>query len=604
MNVKHESLADIPLIIEFCYRLNLQHLIDTHLVAHKNQEGLSNGQLIIGWIAHILTQNNHCKSPVAEWAKKHKMTLQSLFNMETSDIDFEDGRLGRLLKKLSNDTVWHDIESSFYKDSFSILELNTKAPESFKKNTSVESPIIKTIKIDATTAYGHHEVIEEGIMQRGWSKDNRPDLPQLKIMVSVEGNTGFQIASDIVPGNQNDDVLYIPILERTRKIVDSVGCLMCGDCKMAALNIRANIVNNKEFYLTPLPLHKNAKELLKKLVDEVVDGEQQVELIFDVDDKNVTRIIGAGFETTRKQSCLVAGNLIEWDERVLLVKSYDHAKHQLNLFYHSIEKKKKELCKLESKLSSSIKEAEKELLKKIDKIKKDNDLFGLFSFKIDVIGCDREVKRSEKRNGVTRNGSFIVKKFRAKIVDVCENQLVIKQMAQKIGWRLYVTNAEEQYLTYASAYTYFRKTMYVIEIGFHNLKDYININPLYVRKPDQILGMTRLLMLSSKVLTLMTAEIRANMKKEQVILKGLYSGQSARKHSAPTAQSILKYFSRQEISLIGQKIGEIWYWDVTPLSETCQAILKLLKIPEDSYERIKKACTPKKASTMLYESQI
>jgi transposase len=338
MNIKLESLADIPLIVEFCYRLKLQSLIDTHLPVHKNHEGLSIGQLITGWIAHILTQNNHCKSPVEEWAKKHKRALESLFNTEISDIDFEDNRLGRLLNKLSDDTVWHNIESSFYKDSFAILELNIKPPESFKKDISVESSIVKTIKIDATTAYGHHEVVEGEIMQRGWSKDNRPDLPQLKIMVAVEGNSGFQIASDLVPGNNNDDILYIPILERTRKIVDTTGCLICGDCKMASSNIRANIVKNKEFYLTPLPLQKSTKVLLKDLVDKVVDGNQQAELIYDVDDKDVTKLIGAGFEITRKQSGTHDESLIEWEERVLLIKSYDHAKSELAKFYTYISR--------------------------------------------------------------------------------------------------------------------------------------------------------------------------------------------------------------------------------------------------------------------------
>lgn len=97
MNVKHESIADIPLIIEFCKRLNLQHIIDKHLQTHKNQKGLSNGQLFLGWIAHILTENNHCKSPVEEWQKKHQMTLEALLETKILDTDFEDTRLGHVI---------------------------------------------------------------------------------------------------------------------------------------------------------------------------------------------------------------------------------------------------------------------------------------------------------------------------------------------------------------------------------------------------------------------------------------------------------------------------------------------------------------------------
>lgn len=592
MNIKHELIADIPLIIEFCKRLNLQFIIDKHLPTHGNQDGLSNGQLAIGWIAHILTQNNHCKAPVAEWQKTHKMILQALLEKEISDTDFEDSRLGRLLEKFAHDTMWHGLEESFYKDSFSILELDTHAPENFKEISSIENGISKTIKIDATTAYGHHEVIEGGIMQRGWSKDHRSDLPQLKIMVSVESNTGIQIASDVVPGNKNDDPLYLPVLERTRKAIDTVDCLMCGDCKMSALYIRANMVKNKEFYLVPMQLINSTKILFDDLVDKIVNGNQNAELIMDIDDKNVTKIIGAGFEITRKQlyeENLIndeCDNLIEWDERVLLVRSYDHAKKEISRFNDKIKKLKNELYSLGSKLCTKKEEAEKELLKKIEEIKKDNNLSKLFNFKTEVVVEEKEVKRAEKRNGKTRSGSFKIKKYRAKIVDVLEDQDAINIITHKIGWRLYVTNAKKAYLTFSSAYKFFRKTMYVIEIGFHVLKDYINISPLFVRKQDQILGMTRLLILALKILTLMTAEIRANMKKDNIVLKGLYAGQSARKHPSPTAQSLLEYFSRQNIALIGHKIGEVWQWIVTPLTDTCRSILKMLKIPESSYARL------------------
>jgi hypothetical protein len=122
--------------------------------------------------------------------------------------------------------------------------------------------------------------------------------------------------------------------------------------------------------------------------------------------------------------------------------------------------------------------------------------------------------------------------------------------------------------------------MYVIEIGFHVLKDYIKISPLFVRNQDQIIGLTRLLMLALKILTLMTADLRSKMKEGNVILEGLYAGQPKRQHPFPTAQSILQYFSRQDIVLVGMKMDEGWRWVISSLTCTCQSILKLLKIPE------------------------
>ena len=46
----------------------------------------------------------------------------------------------------------------------------------------------------------------------------------------------------------------------------------------------------------------------------------------------------------------------------------------------------------------------------------------------------------------------------------------------------------------------------------------------------------------------MTAEIRANMEEEKVVLQGLYAGQSARMHPAPTSRSVLDCFARKNIT--------------------------------------------------------
>ena len=588
MNIMHESVYDVPLIFEFCKRLNIHSIIDSIFETHGNRKGLSHGQLVMGWLSHILTQNDHCKSPVGEWVKNQKITLEALFGKAISSTDFDDNRLGRLLKEFANDDYWHKIEQNLYQNSFSILNLDTNTPENFKETTLIKTGIEKTIKIDATTSYGYHEFIENSIMQHGRSKINRSDIPQLKIMASVEGNTGFQIASEIVAGNVNDDLLYIPVLERTRKILNTINCLICGDCKMSSFSIRADIVKNNEYYLTPIQLHDAHKKLLNSLVDSIVSGDQDANLIFDEDNKGKPKIIGAGFEIERTQQYQLKDKenpTIAWHERVLLVKSFDHARQQIDKFRKEVRNFGLKLSNTESRLHKLKEDAEKELLKKIQELSSDSS-YNFFNYKIEVEVETKELKRAEKRNGITRAGTYKLKKFRARIIEVMEIQKDIEMTEHKMGWRMYVTNAPKELLTYSSAYKFYRKTMYVIEIGFHYLKNYLNISPLYVRDQDQILGLTRLLTLALKILTLMTAELRSNMKKENVVLKGLYAGQPARMHSEPTSRSILEFFSRQNIAIVGCKVQEVQYWEITKLSDTCKTILKLLRLPEDTYDRL------------------
>lgn len=610
MDFSAEGVADIPLITEFCKRLKVDCTINEAFGTHGNQKNLSNGLLVIGWLAHALTESNHCKAPVKEWANNHKMVLSGLFEKILNENEFDDCRLSRLLERFADDQKWQNFESSFYNNTMSILQLDTKALDYFK-DTSCKSDegINKTIKCDSTTAYGHHKVIEDGIMQRGWSKDFRPDLPQLKLMVSVEGNTGTSIASQIVSGNTNDDILYIPIIERTRKTINTYNCLFCGDCKMSNLETRANIVQNEEFYLTPLQMNnEKIKTEFASLVDKVVNGDQIVELIFSLSEKDV--LIGAGYEISRQQSYTDAnGKFIEWSERVLVVRSLDHAKSEFKRFEEKVKKIKAEIQKTVSKQFKNKVEAENELKIKIEKILTSNNMKNVFEIEYEIQEKIAEKARGEIRGGKKREGTFKLVSYKAVIGSVKTNEQIIQQVKSKLGWRLYVTNTPKKYLMLPIAYSFYRETMYVVEIGFHRIKDYFNISPLFVWEEQQIIGMTRFLTLALKILTLMTAEIRANLKKNETILQGLYAGQKARKHEAPTAESILKYFSRQKINLIGIKKPVIelevdmenmkvtqpstnldlfhnWKWMIDNLSDTCKTILKSLQLQDNIYDRL------------------
>jgi transposase len=86
-------------------------------------------------------------------------------------------------------------------------------------------------------------------MQLGHSKDHRPDLPQLKIMAAAAEPSGHLLASDFYPGQTADDPLYLPMTRRVRILLGRAGLLYVGDCKMAALATRAELVAEGDYYL-------------------------------------------------------------------------------------------------------------------------------------------------------------------------------------------------------------------------------------------------------------------------------------------------------------------------------------------------------------------
>src|SRR5512142_1740398 len=115
---------------------------------------------------------------------------------------------------------------------------------------------------------------DDGLMQLGHSKDHRPDLPQVKLMAAVAEPTGLFLAGDVHPGNAADDPLYLPLYRRVRAMLDQTGLLYSGDCKMAALETRAAIAANQDFYLTRLPLTGAVQTQFSAWVEAAIVGEQ------------------------------------------------------------------------------------------------------------------------------------------------------------------------------------------------------------------------------------------------------------------------------------------------------------------------------------------
>src|SRR6266567_519401 len=223
--VQQERIDDVPLLLGFMRRMKIAEILDKHLGQHHLHQGLSNGNLALGWMAYILSESDHRKSAVQEWANGLPQTLESFFGMPLRPHEFSDDRLGLGLRNLAA-ADWDEIESDLFYSCFDVYELPKDC-----------------FRVDATASCGHHAITAEGIMQLGHSKDHRPDLPQLKIMAAVTQPLAFPVSTAIVAGNLPDDGLYWPTIVKVKEKVGVSGLLFVGDCKMASLENRARIAN-------------------------------------------------------------------------------------------------------------------------------------------------------------------------------------------------------------------------------------------------------------------------------------------------------------------------------------------------------------------------
>ncbi len=81
---------------------------------------------------------------------------------------------------------------------------------------------VERARVDATTISGYHAGGEDGLFQFGKSKDN-PTLRQVKLMMATLDPLGLPAATEVVSGEQADDGLYIPIIDRVVTILVKAG---------------------------------------------------------------------------------------------------------------------------------------------------------------------------------------------------------------------------------------------------------------------------------------------------------------------------------------------------------------------------------------------
>src|SRR4029077_18164604 len=76
LELTHERVDDVPLLLGFLVRLQLPEVLDRHFPAHSLHQGLSNACLTTVWIACIRSRADHRKSSVQAWPEDLQHSLE------------------------------------------------------------------------------------------------------------------------------------------------------------------------------------------------------------------------------------------------------------------------------------------------------------------------------------------------------------------------------------------------------------------------------------------------------------------------------------------------------------------------------------------------
>jgi len=329
LNVKTEQVDDIPVLLAQGKKIGIPELLDQLFLPHGNWQGTSFGWTTLIWLAHILSEGDHRLNQVEAWIKKRPHTLEISAGESVRALEWSDDRLGIVLDELANAEKWQAFEAELNHRTLRVYDLRPRR-----------------VRVDSTTASGYWTVTEDGLFQHGHSKDHRPDLPQLKVMISALDPMGMPVATQVVSGERADDKLYIPAIKQVSASLDEHGLLYVGDCKMAALGTRAFIQNSQDYYLCPLSEVQLPTETLETYLQPVRNGSLALTPIERVNAEGQLEKIAAGYEQNVSLSAEIDIKTITWTERRLIVRSFQYARASKDGLHNRLAKVQTELLEL------------------------------------------------------------------------------------------------------------------------------------------------------------------------------------------------------------------------------------------------------------------
>lgn len=563
-----ERVDDVALLIGQMVTMGLPEVLDRHIPRHWKQRGLSWGWTAVLWLAHILTEGDHRKVSVETYIKGMKHTLSRLTAQAIEPLDFSDDRLGHLLAHLSKATYWHGIER----------DLNERSIEVYALPQDV-------IRCDATTVSGDHKVTEGGLLQFGHSKDD-PTRPQIKVMMGSLDPLGMPLSTEVLSGERADDGLYIPIIDRIRAGLSKSGLLFVGDCKMSALDTRRHMVRHQHMYLSPLPLTGATAEAMEAWIAEGVakDETGELERIFRTNDRGHEVLAAEGYEFDRP--CSTPESEEEWTERVFVVRSPAHAARQAAGLATRLAHAERNLAALTPPRGRGKRQITDEatLVEAISTVLTAQRVGGLLR-----VAWEKQTERTTQYVGRGRGSASrekrVITHIRYHITRIVRQGDNIAAITERFGWKAFVTNATRTRLSLQEAVLCYRNE-YRVERIFHRLKSRVHIAPLFVKRNEQIEGLTYLLTLGVRVLTVMEFVLRRSLEKDHATLPGLHPENKKKMTDKPTAERTLKAFVGVTLTIIKPAAGEEILRRLTPLSKWQEDILQSLGLGTSLYRQL------------------
>lgn len=568
-SINNEQLNSVPFLLGLLEELGIRAMIDAHVRPHGHWQGASVGTLVSIWLAHILSERSHRLVVVRDWAAARDHTIQTLLGTTLRPTDCTDDRLANVLSMLGSPATQATLDATLTQQWIRLYRLPTE-----------------TIRLDSTSVSVYHDPYAASeLLQRGHSKDYRPDLAQFKVMLATLDPLGLPLCCQTLPGSCADDPLYIPAYEAAVAALGSRDVLVVGDAKMAALQTRGHLTAHNSRYLCRLYAPWAAREITG-WVEEALGRRESWQRLEEFDPRTQQTRLVAEIDTHERQQSWtdpMSGQFHQWTERVLLVRGQAFWRKELHNRERALKKLTMELLKLRELPTQGRR-----------RYRSQAELVAIVAGRISAAGLSRVVSATlVERRTAAQQTCWTVE-------DVTVDWEAWTEHMERLGWQVCLTSTSaEQLSVVAVVETYHGQVVH--ERDFARLKSRaVHIRPVYLRNEQRIAGLVWLLMLALRVLVICEQRLRAELAERGESLAGLNPASRTQRTVRPTTERVLDAFAELTLTRWRGEDGE-WQGHATVLNATQQQILALLGLPTDLYARLAHAPPPPKSLVNLRE---